>query len=259
MTLILNRANKHILLHAEQILFSLFLNKHFFSNSLELALGHLKSFLILLLVSQPQPLHSPANLNAQGNTWVFSSSLLLILLSRLCAPSHHCASNTILGTPCSPVVFLGGLFCAPCSAFFLCTYFTLTHIFVSCVLPWLSLRLKVPGGQGLSPDWNAKDFHFRSVTRETAGGWSSQGHFTHYKLWFCYPTIACKTTHVEMAPGFSWSVSLWKENRKYILFLTTIINCCLFSSIKGLGTHLLWSLKLFLGKMSTKQCWIKNS
>lgn len=182
---------------------------------------------------------------------VFSSSLLLILLSRLCAPSHHCASNTILVTPCSPAVFLGGLFCAPCSAFFLCTYFTLTHIFVFCFLPWLSLRLKVPGGQGLSPDWNTKDFHFRSVTRETAGGWSSQGHFTHYKLWFCYPTIACKTTHVEMAPGFSWSVSLWKENRKYILFLTTFINCCLFSSIKGLGTHLLWPLKLFLGKMST--------
>lgn len=111
---------------------------------------------------------------------------------------------------------------------------------VSCVLLWLSPRLKVPGGQRQSPDWNVKDFYFRSFLRETVGGWSSQRHFYPPKSFgFAIQQLLIRLLMWRSRLG-SADLSLFgRKNRKYILFLTTFKNYCLFSSIKDLGTHLL--------------------
>lgn len=65
------------------------------------------------------------------------------------------------------------------------------------------MRLKVSGSHGLSPDCTAKDFYFKSHKGNSRRLAITGTFLSTEKLWFTYPTIACKTTHVEKHPGFS--------------------------------------------------------
>lgn len=141
----------------------------------------------------------------------------------------------------SPAKFLRGLFYVPCSGFPALNEHTSLQL--TLLFPMFSfgspMRLKVSGSHGLSPDCTAKDFYFRSLIRETVGGWPSQGHFYPLKC-FGLP-IQQLLIRLLMWRSLLGLVDLSlfrKKNRKYILFLTTFIKYCLFSYIKDLVTHL---------------------
>lgn len=136
----------------------------------------------------------------------------------------------------SPAKFLHRLFYVPWSGFPALNEHTSLFPMFSFGSP---MRLKVSGSQGLSPDCTAKDFYFISLIRETGGGWPSQGHFYPLKS-FGLP-IQQLLIRLLMWRSLLDLVGLSlfrKKNRKYILFLTTFIKYCLFSSIKNLVTHL---------------------
>lgn len=115
------------------------------------------------------------------------------------------------------------------------------------------MRLKVSGSHGLSPDCTAKDFYFRSLIRETVGGWPSQGHFYPLKS-FGLP-IQQLLIRLLMWRSILGLVDLslfTKKNRKYILFLTTFIKILPNFLHKRFGNSFVRHLKLFLEKVFKK-------